>query len=134
MIAVGLVMVGIVAVINKVVSDRSLPDYDIVKHERYDAPVKTQVEVRAVSYESPTRKQLENLLHRLYKDASLEGGFQYSDDGSATHVFVFVYMVGANTTGVNWLGAIRRVGRDSQVQMEINDELLLKAQMGIIEP
>jgi hypothetical protein len=92
--------------------------FDITEYQVYDAPVKSQVSIRAILKDSITSKNVEDLLKTLFdkaKDEHMKSGKE------PTHIFVFVYASKADENDdAKWVGKMtREMGKDSPPELKI---------------
>ena len=102
-----------------------LPTYQIVDRDKYDAPVKTQIEIHAVVSGNITEPSLKALLRKLYNEARAKRGFKYHG-GKATHVFIYLYASHAHfESGMGqWLGMLSKIGDNKAAEIEIRPNLI----------
>jgi len=103
----------------------SLPKYQIVDRDKYDAPVKTQIELHAVVSGNITESGLKALLQKLYEEATATRGFKYHG-GKPTHIFIYLYTSRDHfTSGMGqWIAMLSKVGADSRVDTRVKTELI----------
>jgi ribosomal protein L40E len=103
----------------------TMPSYTIVDRDKYDAPVKTQIELHAVVSGSITESGLKALLQELYKEATATRGFKYHG-GKPTHIFIYLYTSRDHfTSGMGqWIAMLSKVGADSRVDTRVKTELI----------
>jgi len=99
--------------------------YDIVDRKRYDAPIKTQVEVHAVVKGAITEAGLRAVLQDLYAQAGNETGFKHHG-GKASHVFVYLYSSKAHFDSGwgQWIAMLSRLGAGSKVDAKVRNDLV----------
>ena len=102
-----------------------LPKYEIVKQNKHDTPLKTQIEINAVVSDQTTEIDLKRLLNSLYTKASNTGGFKYHG-GKPTHVFIYLYSSRQHfKSGMGqWLAMLKKVGKNSEKDIMIRKENL----------
>lgn len=102
-----------------------LPAYEIVKHDRYDVPIKTQIAMHVVVSGDITEAGLRNLLQKLYGDASGIRDFQHHG-GRPTHIFIYVYTSREYfDSGMGqWIAMLSKIGEGSTIDTEVRTKLI----------
>jgi hypothetical protein len=107
-----------------------LPPYDIVVDTPYDAPVKTQVELRVVVTEKPTPAQLRAMLETLFGNVRRRTGFKYHSHPTAVYIYVHAKQC-VDTRGDGWIGmlafndALGKDGPDITINIDRLDAVFL---------
>lgn len=103
----------------------SLPTYDVVDSDIYDAPIKTQITFQAVVSGTITEQGLKQLLEKLYDEANATRGLTYHG-GKPTHVFIYLYTSRDHfKSGMGqWIAMLSKIGDDSRIDTKIRTELI----------
>ena len=106
-----------------------LPKYSIIDQKSYDAPIKTQIELHVQVDKKITESNIEQLLNKLYVEASMDRSFKYNG-GKATHIFIYIYTSREHfESGMGqWIGMLSKVGAGTQADISIKKDLLAKLQ------
>jgi len=99
--------------------------YEVVDKDRYDAPIKTQIELHAVVSGKITESNLNQLLQKLYYEANSTRDFKYHG-GKPTHVFIYLYTSKDHfRSGMGqWIVMLSKIGEDSNVDIRVRKELI----------
>jgi ribosomal protein L40E len=102
-----------------------MPSYKIIDSDRYDAPVKTQIELHAVVSGTISESGLKALLQKLYNEAAATRGFKYHG-GKPTHVFIYLYTSREHfQSGMGqWIAMLSKVGEGSKPDTRVKIELI----------
>lgn len=106
-------------------SPAPMPSYEIVDRDKYDAPIKTQLELHAVVSGGITEPGLKALLQKLYAEANATRGFKYHG-GKPTHIFIYLYTSPEHFKPGRgqWIAMLSKVGEGSQVDTQVKTELI----------
>jgi len=106
-------------------ADASMPTYDVVDRDIYDAPIKTQIELHAVVSGTISELGLDLLLQKLYDEANATRGFKYYG-GKPTHVFIYLYTSRDHfKSGMGqWIAMLSKVGENSRIDTQIRTDLI----------
>jgi hypothetical protein len=99
-------------------------DYEVVREEVYDAPIKTQVLQRVRMLSVPTETQLRSLLMSRAEPLKQRTGFRYH--AAPTNVGVYVYETAeqANAAQGLWMGMLFWRPEDGPPQLTVNQSIL----------
>lgn len=99
--------------------------YEVIDRNKYDAPVKTQIELNAIVSGTITEPGLRQLLQKLYDEARATRGFKYYD-GRPTHVFIYLYTSREHfKSGMGqWIAMLSKVGENSRTDTRVKTELI----------
>lgn len=102
-----------------------MPNYTVVDRDRYDAPIKTEVEIHAVVSGTVTEAGLRQLLQKLYTEAQATRGFEYHS-GKPTHIFIYLYTSHDHfKSGMGqWIGMLSKVGQGAKVDTRVKSDLI----------
>ena len=102
----------------------NVPTYEVLKNKLYDAPIKTQVEMRILVTETVTEQGLRALLEKLYAEQMKRRGFTFHT--KLTHVFIYVHpdkeRGAEESTG--WIAMLAKTGEDSKPDITVNKKLM----------
>lgn len=103
----------------------SMPNYEVIDRDTYDAPIKTQIEIHAVVSGNITEDGLRQLLQKLYDEANSTTDFKYNG-GKPTHVFIYLYTTRAHfASGMGqWIAMLNKIGEDSRIDIEVKTNLI----------
>ncbi|MFC1467654.1 hypothetical protein ACFLQY_03045 [Verrucomicrobiota bacterium] len=103
----------------------TLPTYEILNQDKYDAPIKTQLSIDVVVSGEITEQNLKLLLKELYSKANATRGFKYHG-GKPTHVFIYLYptKVHAEAGMGQWLAMLSKVGDGAPIETNVKKELI----------
>jgi len=108
-------------------TDALLSVYDIIDSDKYDSPIKTQIEIHAVVTGRITEIGLRNALEKLHSEANAMRGFKYHG-GKPTHVFIYLYTSRDHfKSGMGqWIAMLSKVGEDSKINTQVKTELIVQ--------
>lgn len=113
------------AVSAQIKNDAPIPTYTEVDRDRYDAPVKTQIELHGVVTGKLTELGLNKLLRQLYDKAIATRDFKYHG-GEPTHVFIYLYTSREHfKSGMGqWIAMLSKTADDSLPLIQVKTESL----------
>jgi len=107
-----------------VITAQPLPNYEIVKEEKSDVPIKAQVEIQAVVRGDVTEDGLRQLLIKLYTDARADKGFlRYHDEVTNVYIYLFGSQEHA-ASGFQWLAMLDKSYNDAGPDITVSENRL----------
>lgn len=108
---------------NAPAAEEVLPPYEVADRQVYDAPIKSQVEIRLIVPKDVTTSALRRILEREYQSAMSSG--PYKHHAKLTHVFIFAHVskkILADDPG-RWLGRLMYLEHEgSEPKIDFNDD------------
>lgn len=103
----------------------SIPTYNIIDREAYDAPIKTQIVLHVIISGNITEAAIRNLLNKLYLHTNTAQGFKHHG-GEPTHIFIYLYTSREhfNSGSGQWIGMLQKVGDLSPAKISVKNELI----------
>ncbi|MCP4590916.1 MAG: hypothetical protein GY842_09230 [bacterium] len=97
---------------------------EVVADERQDTPGKSQVLLKVVVHERPSKSALRALLQSLFDKARQRGGFKFRQHPNA--VYIYAYGPNAEPEGAVWIGmaSYNENTGDSKPEIRISDSRL----------
>lgn len=96
--------------------------YEIYNEDIYDAPVKTQIELKIIVRREVTAEDLKNILNTLYNQNIKRTGFKYHTNPTNIYIYIYNSDERAESGGSQWIAMISKSFDDNKPSIRINEK------------